>query len=46
LYDIEEAQSILARNNLLSEEYELLEECVSVMSKVFSTAGREEIVKV
>ena len=37
-----EAYSVLTTNNLLFEEYELSEECVSA-NKVFSSAGRKEI---
>ena len=43
-YDVAEAHSILSTNDLLLTEYELSEECVSA-NKVFSSAGREEIVK-
>ena len=44
LYDVEEAHSILSTNNLLYTDYDLSEGCVS-MNKVFSSAGREEIME-
>ena len=43
-YDVAEALSILSTNDLLFEEYELSEECVSA-NKVFSSAGRDEIME-
>jgi hypothetical protein len=43
-YDVAEALTILSTNDLLFEEYELSEECVSA-NKVFSSAGRDEIME-
>ncbi|XP_028410675.1 probable tyrosine-protein kinase DDB_G0283397 [Dendronephthya gigantea] len=43
MYEPSEAKSILEANNLLSANYDLIEECVSA-NGVFSEAGRKELI--
>ncbi|CAB4037164.1 Hypothetical predicted protein, partial [Paramuricea clavata] len=43
-YDVQEAYAIMSSKNLLDQQYEFSEECVSG-NKVFSCAGRYELVK-